>query len=229
MRVNGAAEGKLLNSWKEIAQYLGRGVRTVQRWESALQLPVRRPHGKSRSSVIAIKSEIDEWLAKTPASALTSERLSSEVVHVDDWGGVGSHVSGVNQQKAPKKLRVLVVEDDAADLNSCVQILTQLGVAEIDADSNIPAAIARLQHVATGTLTGPDLIILDLAFPAESGFEVLRHCRSNPNLRNIPVIVWTKMDGKQKELCHIFGVKKVVSKWAGSRELESALRSAHVI
>ena len=52
----------ILNSWKEIALYLNRGVRTVQRWEAELGLPVRRPRAKSRSAVIALRSEIDQWL-----------------------------------------------------------------------------------------------------------------------------------------------------------------------
>jgi hypothetical protein len=30
----------LLNGWKEIAGFFGRGVRTVQRWEQQLGLPV---------------------------------------------------------------------------------------------------------------------------------------------------------------------------------------------
>lgn len=52
----------VLNSWKEIAAYTGRGVRTVQRWEQELRFPVRRPRGKHRSAVIAFKREIDAWL-----------------------------------------------------------------------------------------------------------------------------------------------------------------------
>ena len=58
--------GKLLNSWKEIANYLGRGVRTVQRYEHDLGLPVRRPRGKSRSAVIALTSDLDAWVRKSP-------------------------------------------------------------------------------------------------------------------------------------------------------------------
>ena len=69
-----AAQEGLLNSWKEIASYLNRGVRTVQRWEAELGLPVRRPRGKNRSAVIAMRSEIDEWLKSCPASA----RMSSQ-------------------------------------------------------------------------------------------------------------------------------------------------------
>jgi phage terminase Nu1 subunit (DNA packaging protein) len=57
---------EVLNSWKEIAAYLGRGVRTVQRWEQELGLPVRRPRGKDRSAVIALKSDLDRWLQRAP-------------------------------------------------------------------------------------------------------------------------------------------------------------------
>lgn len=49
-----------LDSWKEIAAYLRKGVRTVQRWERTEGLPVRR-HGQDRKSVFAYKSEIDAW------------------------------------------------------------------------------------------------------------------------------------------------------------------------
>lgn len=57
----------VLNSWKEIAAYLGRGRRTVQRWERELGLPVRRPHGHDRSAVIAFPEELDQWLTRAPA------------------------------------------------------------------------------------------------------------------------------------------------------------------
>lgn len=56
----------ILNSWKEIANYMGRGVRTVQRWERDLGLPVHRPKGKDRSAVLAFPEEVDEWLQQTP-------------------------------------------------------------------------------------------------------------------------------------------------------------------
>jgi len=60
---------QILNSWKEIANYLNRGVRTVQRWEAELGLPVRRPRGRRRSAVIAMRSEIDQWLNSCPLEA----------------------------------------------------------------------------------------------------------------------------------------------------------------
>jgi phage terminase Nu1 subunit (DNA packaging protein) len=58
----GTKHPEMLNSWKQIAVYLNRCVRTVQRWES-YGLPVHRPMEHSRSSVYALVSEIDSWLA----------------------------------------------------------------------------------------------------------------------------------------------------------------------
>ena len=52
---------QLLTSWKEIAAHLGKGVRTVQRWEQELGLPVRRP-AKSRHIVVALAPELDKWI-----------------------------------------------------------------------------------------------------------------------------------------------------------------------
>jgi hypothetical protein len=52
----------VLNSWKEIASYLGRGVRTVQRWERQLQLPVHRAGSGKRSPVYALVPELKFWL-----------------------------------------------------------------------------------------------------------------------------------------------------------------------
>lgn len=50
-----------LDSWKEIADYLNRNVRTVQRWERLEDLPVRRHKHLKKGSVYALKSEIDAW------------------------------------------------------------------------------------------------------------------------------------------------------------------------
>jgi TolB-like protein/Tfp pilus assembly protein PilF len=50
-----------LDSWKEIAAYLGREVRTVQRWEKKEGLPVHRQIHEKLGTVYAYKSEVDAW------------------------------------------------------------------------------------------------------------------------------------------------------------------------
>ena len=53
-------QSAILTSWKEVAAYLGKGVRTVQRWEKFDHLPVRRVNGSSK--IIVYRSELDHWL-----------------------------------------------------------------------------------------------------------------------------------------------------------------------
>jgi hypothetical protein len=57
---------RLLTSWKEIASYLGKSIRTVQRWERELGLPVRRPNRHLSGIVIVDQQELDAWLAAMP-------------------------------------------------------------------------------------------------------------------------------------------------------------------
>jgi CheY-like chemotaxis protein len=62
----GDGRRRILHSWKEIAAYLGRGVRTIQRYETQLGFPIRRPARKDRSAVMAFTDEIDQWLSRAP-------------------------------------------------------------------------------------------------------------------------------------------------------------------
>ncbi len=62
--MNISEDSTVLSSWKDIARYLGKGVRTVQRWERHLGLPVRRPVGASqKSAVLLYRGDVDAWLA----------------------------------------------------------------------------------------------------------------------------------------------------------------------
>jgi hypothetical protein len=54
-------KGKILDSWKEIAAYLNRNVRTCQVWERELGLPVHRLEGYPKSRVFAYTAELDAW------------------------------------------------------------------------------------------------------------------------------------------------------------------------
>ncbi|MCU1255308.1 MAG: hypothetical protein JWM83_1607 [Candidatus Angelobacter sp.] len=121
--------------------------------------------------------------------------------------------------------RVLIVEDTPADVRQSTAVVKKLGANDVIALNNIAAAILLLQDVVEGTKPAPDLILLDLSFPRESGFEVLRYWKSNPKLHDINVVVWTVMGDTEKKLCQFFGVEHVVPKWAGPRELEAALKT----
>ena len=55
-------ENSRLDSWKEIAAYLRRSVRTVVRWEQEEGLPVRRQSHRKRGTVYAFPDELDAWV-----------------------------------------------------------------------------------------------------------------------------------------------------------------------
>ena len=50
-----------LDSWKEIASYLNRSVRTLQRWEAFESMPLHRHFHAKAGSVHAFRSELDAW------------------------------------------------------------------------------------------------------------------------------------------------------------------------
>jgi TolB-like protein len=56
------AEGRVFDSWKEIAEYLRRSSKTCQRWERELDLPIHRLDGSPKASVFAYQDELDRWL-----------------------------------------------------------------------------------------------------------------------------------------------------------------------
>jgi hypothetical protein len=72
-------QNDILSSWKEIAAYLSSGVRTCMRWEKEDALPVHRLEGKTKSSVIAYKNELDAWLEKKLSA---NAKLKKERRHV---------------------------------------------------------------------------------------------------------------------------------------------------
>jgi hypothetical protein len=71
---------QILNGWKEISNHIERGVRTAQRWEALLGMPVHRPALKDRSAVVAFTNELDAWITRN-------------VLHTPDANGEGRHES----------------------------------------------------------------------------------------------------------------------------------------
>jgi Tol biopolymer transport system component len=99
-RAGGATEDSpadRLDSWKEIAAHLKRGVSTVQRWEKQESLPVHRHLHNKLGSVWAQRSEIDAWWRERqaqlerqpePASSKTAPKVAAVAVAVLLLGGI---------------------------------------------------------------------------------------------------------------------------------------------
>jgi len=146
----------VLNSWKEIADYMGRGVRTIQRYERDLRLPVHRPAGKSRSAVIAFADEIDQWMRKGPLRAVTSgSNASRVVVNAAEWQRLLANSKLLIKQADALKTRMselyqLVREtDERRRLMLSRTPLHQLSKAVAEKTEVLNAKMAELSDIVT--------------------------------------------------------------------------------
>lgn len=65
--------------WKEVAGYLGKGIRTVQRWEKHAGLPVQRPNARDKGIIRVSRKELDRWLdRRQPVGANVANQRETE-------------------------------------------------------------------------------------------------------------------------------------------------------
>ncbi|HJX84695.1 MAG TPA: hypothetical protein VJ723_10160, partial [Candidatus Angelobacter sp.] len=72
-----------LDSWKDIATYLDRDIRTAMRWEKN-GLPVHRVPGGQRQAVFAYTDEIDSWLVSQDKESLDSNSHGSTSDRIEE-------------------------------------------------------------------------------------------------------------------------------------------------
>ncbi len=95
----------------------------------------------------------------------------------------------------PKKLKILLVEDNPEDILIAERALTKANMKEKselfivrDGQEALDFLYRQGQHE---NAPRPDLILLDLKLPKVSGHEVLQKIKEDEHLRRIPVIVLT--------------------------------------
>jgi HAMP domain-containing protein/CheY-like chemotaxis protein/GAF domain-containing protein len=101
--------------------------------------------------------------------------------------GLNSALSRIKAFAAPRRKRLLVVDDNEAERDSIAALLGHDDV-DITTAGTGTAALVALHEQAY------DCAVLDLRLPDISGFEVLEKIRDEPNLKELPVVVFT---GKQ--------------------------------
>jgi hypothetical protein len=154
-----------LDSWKEIAQYLGRDERTVQRWETDCALPVHRTPGRKRGSVFAYPHELDAWLASrnemppVPASApvtvaapfLTAQKpryIHVGLVLIVVVVIVAAGFTWRGQHRTHSALRLTLVEDQVIGMDQQGQKLWEYRLREPSEWPQAPAKSWRLLDLA---------------------------------------------------------------------------------
>ena len=88
--------------------------------------------------------------------------------------------------------RILLIEDSVADAK-----LVQLALEESGSTSEVlraedgADAVVKLDAIAAGDIVRPDLVVLDINLPRVNGIDVLRRIKADPDLRTLPVVVFS--------------------------------------
>src|SRR5437879_13388943 len=97
--------------------------------------------------------------------------------------------------------RILVIEDNAANLELMMYLLQAFGYSTLTArDGKSGFEITQRER--------PDLVICDLQLPVMNGYEVARRIKADPALRDIPLVAVTAyavVDDRQKSTAGGFG------------------------
>jgi TolB-like protein len=98
-------QGKRLESWKDIANYLGRGLRTVRRWEQEEGLPIHRHVHRKQGTIWALAGEIDAWLRDRSGLGDLGTRHGN--AHPSPGNGQGAISNGRGSRFRPVVIAVL--------------------------------------------------------------------------------------------------------------------------
>lgn len=99
---------RILNGWKEISSHIERSIRTAQRWEAQMGMPVHRPAANDKAVVVAFSDELEHWLRRSPAEKQQTPgeqslaRLFADVSNlVADAAELASRVCMLQEQMRP--------------------------------------------------------------------------------------------------------------------------------
>lgn len=123
---------------------------------------------------------------------------------------------------------ILLVDDSPADAGlTCEVLATSERQANIQTVSDGEEALAFLHRTGKYTdATRPDLLILDLNLPRKDGRAVLAEVKADPELNEIPVVVFTtSRSDRDIARCYELGANSYMTKPGNLAQFFSAVRS----
>lgn len=105
----------------------------------------------------------------------------------------------MSTQQTPEPIRILMVDDDPADVRLAREALKNNKVHIIihDVPDGMEAMAFLRKEGPYAKMSRPDLVLLDLNMPRMNGREVLAELKRDTKLRRIPVIVLTTSQGEE--------------------------------
>lgn len=108
-------------------------------------------------------------------------------------------------------VEILIVEDDAADLELMLRALRAINIA--NRIHVVRDGAEALEFLHGGNSQAPKVVLLDLKLPKVSGIEVLQAIRRDPRTLLLPVVVLTSSgEGPDIATCYQLGVNSYIVK-----------------
>jgi CheY-like chemotaxis protein len=114
-----------------------------------------------------------------------------------------------------KTLKILVVDDNPADIDLLSDALLQVApAAEIDSSTSAHLALGLLQAAcARGSGPVPNLVVLDMRMPLISGPDLLRGLQAQPDLAGMRIVMLSgQVEESDRERCRQLGVMEIWKK-----------------
>ncbi|MHC4480472.1 MAG: response regulator [Planctomycetota bacterium] len=130
-----------------------------------------------------------------------------------------------------KMLSVLLIEDDEEDAYIARRAFTEGRIANPlhvvrTGEEALDYLGQRGRYAEPGAGPRPGLILLDLNLPGLSGRELLKHVKTEPSLRRIPVVVLTTSSEEADVLgCYDCGANTYITKPVEFERFLSAVRA----
>jgi twitching motility two-component system response regulator PilG len=158
--------------------YLGMAHLNLEHWEETLNCLHR-----------TVKLAPEKHFYSNQLQILLNHMASLEAGNRQEVSADLQHAArAASPETGVKKNKILVVEDSPTTRKVITITLKQHGYSTMEATDGLEA-FSRLNEQR------PDLILLDLILPKMDGYKILSIIKSNPEFKDIPVIMLTSKDG----------------------------------
>ena len=149
-------------------------------------------------------NEVWEDVASTPKGRKEKfnigKFISNESSTVNEW--IKSIIEKVDKER--EKKCILIVDDEQLIRDSLKKIL-EMGGYSVEVAAN---GITALDILSKKDI---DLVLSDVKMPAMDGMELFRECKSNPELKNVPFILFSGYYNKDTLQADYFLTKPIES------------------
>jgi CheY-like chemotaxis protein/HAMP domain-containing protein/Skp family chaperone for outer membrane proteins len=117
--------------------------------------------------------------------------------------GLEMALARIKEYTQPRRKRLLVVEDNAAERLGITELLEHDDIDIVSAGTGAEALATIREHTI-------DCVVLDLRLPDISGFELLEQMRQDPALSDLPVVVFTGRELSPEEDAQLHALARSV-------------------